>query len=168
MMATQRTPARPESAGSACGSGEESILTEQRARWAEVVRDREAQGQSTHRARAVLRSLENTMTRMAKSGGSLVFAETDFVIRAPGREEIELWRGRTKLPVDPRVLREALEDGGVQLVPGEAIFADPDLVRQVTEETLVQCSLEEFRLREKKSLLLRNLVDLPDPSAKAS
>ena len=94
--------------------------------------------------------------------------ESDFVIRARGREGIELWRGGTKLPVESRALREALESGGVVLLSGQALLADPELAREVMEESLVQCSLEEFRLREKKSLLLRNLVDLPAPSAQAS
>lgn len=134
---------------------------DQLARATRELRVLEAEGRCTEEVRAVVRSLRRTLARMAEHGSWLDSAGSEFLIKAPRRNEIELWHGDTMLPIETQPLRHALESGGVVLEPGQALLADPELARQVIEESLVTCSLKEFRLRQTKSALLRTLVDLP-------
>lgn len=61
------------------------------------------------------------------------------------------------IPVKASVLRDAVASAGIRLEPGQTIVPDRDLSRRCIRETLVDLSLEEFRLREAKSMLLQAL-----------
>ena len=139
----------------------EALLVDQLARATRELRAREAEGRHTDAVRAVVRSLRRTLARVAEHGSALNSSGSEFMIKVPYRNEIELWHRSTMLPIETQPLRHALEAAGVALEPGQALLADSELARPAIEESLVACSLKEFRLRETKSALLRTLVDLP-------
>lgn len=145
----------------------EALLVDQLARATRQLRIQESERRRTDVVRAVVLSLRKTLSWMAEHGSVLNPAGPEFLIKAPYRNEIELWHRDTMLPIETQPLRHALEAAGVALEPGQALLADPELARQVIEESLVTCSLKEFRLRETKSALLRTLVDLPAFPARA-
>lgn len=93
--------------------------------------------------------------QQSEAGTSVSCLENrDFELRIQGRS----------IPVKASVLRDAIEGAGIRLEPGQTVVTDRDLTRRCIEETLVALSLEEFRLREAKTMLLQALSRLgPDP-----
>jgi hypothetical protein len=139
----------------------EALLVEQLAQATRQLRIQESERRRTDVVRAVVLSLRKTLSWMAEHGSTLDSTGSEFLIKAPYRNGIELWHRGAMLPIETQPLRHALKTAGVELEPGQALLADLELAREVIEESLVTCSLEEFRLRERKSALLRTLVDLP-------
>ena len=118
--------------------------------------------------RAVIRSLRRTLASIAELGSALDLSRSEFAVKCPTWEEMELWRRGRKLPVNVRAFRKALETAGVQLQPGQVLLADREWARRMIEESLVTLSLEELRLREGKAILLRALHDVSAPPAHLS
>jgi len=142
-------------------------LIEQLARATRELRAREAAGQRPDAGRAVIQSLRNTLSRMAERGSGLDPDASDFWVKRSSEGEIELWRRGKKLPICARHLEGAFEAAGVVLEPGQMILADPELVRRSVEESLLGYALQELRLRETKSELLRVTHELNADSARA-
>ena len=137
----------------------EALLVEQLARATRELRTREAQGGPTEKIRAVIRSLRRTLASIAERGGVWDLSRADFALKCTEPEKLELWYRGRKLPVDVRLLGQPLGTAGVCLEPGQVLLADREWVKQVLEESLVGLTLEEFRVRERKTALLRALHD---------
>lgn len=149
-------------------SSQESPLLEQLARATTELRTREAEGQGTEAVRAVIRSLRRTLARQAELKKDPDPRSADLVMRVLAEGEAELWHRGIRIPVDSRPLRDAFLEAGVAPASGQALLVDPELARHAIEESLVEWSLQELRLRRTKSLLLRTLVDLPTLPSRVS
>lgn len=126
------------------------------------MRAREAQGRRTDVAQAVILSLRETLAWMAEHGSIVDPNASDFVVKTTSEGELELWHRGRRMPVLPQPLQEVLGAADVALEPGQMLLADRGFARRIIEESLVRYSLEEFRLREIKSALLRTLEGVPD------
>jgi len=146
----------------------EALLVEQLALATRALRMKEAEGGRTEEIRAVVRSLRRTLASIAERGGLWDLSRADFTVRYTDLEGLELWYRGRKLPANVRLLRETLEAGGVCLEPGQVLLADREWAGRVIEESLVGLSLEEFRIRERKTALLRALLDVSDSSTRLS
>lgn len=146
----------------------EALLVEQLAVATRELRTRQSEGGRIDQVRAVIRSLRKTLASIAEHGSVPELERSDFSVKcaAPGR--IELWHRGRKLLADVRAIREALESAGVRLQPGQVLLADRELARRLVEESLVALSLEEFRIREGKTVFLRALHGVSASSAHLS
>lgn len=151
------------------GSGaSEALLVEQLAHATRELRTREAEGGGTDGIRPVIRSLRRTLTFIAERGGVQDFSGAEFAVRCPGPESLELWHRGRKVSADVPLLRQTLRTAGVRLQSGQVLLADREWVRQSIEESLLELSLEELRIRQEKTSLLRALHDVPGTTESAT
>ncbi len=146
----------------------EALLVEQLASATHALRVREAERGRTDELRAVVRSLRKTLAAIAEHGCVPDLERSEFSVKCPGPGSMELWHRGRMLPADVRVFRDALESAGVQLQPGQVLLADRQFARRLVEKSLLALSLEEFRIREGKTALLRALHGVSGPSARLS
>ena len=98
-----------------------------------------------------------TLASVARNGSALDLSQAEFTVSCRSDHELELrFKGRA-LPVRASVMRDAFERAGIQLQPGQTILAYREVARRCIEETLMALSLDEFRIREAKSVLLQSL-----------
>lgn len=146
----------------------DALLIEQLARATRELRVREAERQPSDVVRAVIKSLRNTLARMAQLGTVFRPDPRDFVVRRDPGGEVELWHRGRRLSISPEPLREAFEAAAVEVEPGQVLLADRELVRRVAQESLLGYTLRELRLREAKADLFRALEDLGAGSVRQS
>ena len=168
MSATTESPIRDQSEDGGGSGASEALLVEQLALATRELRRKEAEGGRTEDLGAVVRSLRRTLASIAERGDVQDLSRADFTVKCPQRESLELWYRGQKLPADVRLLRESLGAAGVSLRPGQVLLADREWARRVIEESLLELSLEEFRVRERKTSLLRSLHDLSAASTRLS
>lgn len=167
MIATVADSTRGQTADPGHAPTAEALLVEQLAHATRQLRVLEFERRRTDVARSVIRSLRKTLSWIAEHGSVLDPSASDFVIKVSPNEGPELWYRGRRIPICPQPLREALELTGLELEPGQVLLSDQELARRIVEESLVRYSLEEFRLREMKSALLRTLEEASDPRIRA-
>ena len=168
MFAATEGPLHDQNEDGDAPGAPEALLVEQLALATRQLRTREAEGRRTDEVRAVIRSLRKTLASIAEHGCVPDLESSEFSVKCPAPGIIELWHRGRKLPADVRAFREALESAGVQLQPGQVLLGDRQVARRLVEESLVALSLEEFRIREGKTVLLRALHGVSAPSAHLS
>jgi len=98
-----------------------------------------------------------TLASVARNGSALDLSQAEFTVSCRSDHELELrFKGRA-LPVSASVMRDTFARAGIRLQPGQTILADREVARRCIEETLMALSLDEFRIREAKSVLLQSL-----------
>ena len=167
-LAVTESPIRGQNEDWGGSGASEALLVEQLALATRELREKEAEGGRTEELRAVVRSLRRTLATIAERGAVWDLSRADFTVRSTDLESLELWYQGRKLPADVRLLRRTLGMAGICLEPGQVLLADPEWARRAIEETLVGLSLEEFRLRERKTALLRALHDASHSSTRPS